>query len=106
MALYCITCSCGSSEQLTRQCLHRYGYKNWAMEKIYKDKTPSLSKVEELIRKYPDSQELRALYSHINNSSKWVVILGIKNNIIRWADIARGDMKSDIEAESIIENLA
>lgn len=106
MAIYCITCECGSSEQLTRQCLHRYGYKNWAMEKIYKGKTTSLTKVEELIQKSPTDDKLRALYSHINNSSKWVVILGIKGKNSHWADIARGDMKSDIEAESIIEKLS
>lgn len=101
-----LTCDCGSAEQLTRQCLHRYKYDNWAMEKIHKGKTASLSETEKLIRKYPTSDELRTLYSHINNSSKWVVILGIRNNTIRWTDIARGDMKSDIEAESIIEKLS
>lgn len=101
-----ITCDCGSAEQLIRQALHKYGYKNWAMEPIKKGKVASLKEVEEQIRKRPDSPELRALFSHINGNGKWCVILGIAGDMVRWTDISKHDMKSDIEAEAIIANFS
>lgn len=100
-----VTCDCGSSEQLVRQALHRYEYKNWAMEIIRKGKSASLTEVERLIRMFPDSPELKALFAHINNNSKWCVIIGYNDDgNVRWADISRSDMKSDIEAELITQN--
>lgn len=104
--IICIACDCGSSEQLIRQVLHKYNYKNWAMETIKKGKVSSLKEVEEQIRKRPDSPELRALFSHINGNSKWCVILGISGDMVRWTDISKHDMKSDIEAEAIIANFS
>lgn len=98
------TCECGGSENLVRQALHRYEYKKWAMEPIIKGKTKSLAMVEELIRKYPDNMDLKALYSHINNNGKWCVILGVSDSAVKWADISRRDMKSDVEAEIIVNN--
>ena len=102
-----IACSCGSSEGLIRQALHKYEYRNWAVEPIIQGKTKSLSAVEELIREFPDDDGLRALYSHINNNGKWCVILGYdKEGNSRWADIAKHDFKSDVEAESIVERFS
>lgn len=107
MSLVVITCECGGSENLVRQALHRYGYKNWAMEPIVKGKSKSLAEVEALIRKFPDSTILKALFAHINNNSKWCVILGYDyNGNSKWSDISHNDMKSDVEAESIVENFA
>ena len=101
-----IACDCGSSEQLIRQALHKYEYKNWAMEPIKKGKVASLSEIEELIRQYPDSTELKALFAFVNNSSKWCVVLGYDSEMVRWSDISKHDMKSDIEAEAIISRFA
>ena len=106
MSIYCVTCDCGSSEQLVRQCLHKYGYPKWGTEVIHKGKNKSLAKVEDLIRQNQNSIELSALFSHIKNSSKWVVIIGVGDDKIRWTDIAKHDMKSDIEAEAIISHFA
>lgn len=102
-----LTCECGSAEQLVRQALHRYEYKNWAMEPIHKGKTSSLVEVEKLIREFPDNSDLKALYSHINNNGKWCVILGYtKSGNVKWSDISHNDMKSDVEAELIVKNFA
>lgn len=101
-----LSCECGGAEQLIRQALHRYEYRNWAMEPIKKGKTASLSEVERLIRKYPDSIELKALFSHINNNGKWSVVLGYNDDSVKWADISHNDMKSDVEAEVIVSNFA
>ena len=102
-----VTCECGSSEQLVRQALHRYEYKNWAMEPIKKGKTASLTEVEALIRKFPDNSDFKSLYAHINNNGKWCVIIGYdKSGNARWSDISRNDMKSDVEAELIVQNFA
>ena len=102
-----VTCDCGSAENLVRTHLHKYEYRNWAMEPINKGRTASLTKVEDLIRQFPDSSDLRSLYAHINNNSKWCVILGYnKNGNMKWSDISRGDMKSDVEAELIVQNFS
>lgn len=98
-----VTCDCGSAEQLVRQALHRYEYKNWAMEIIRKGKSASLTEVERLIREFPDSPELKALFAYINNSSKWCVIVGYNDDgNASWSDISHNDMKSDVEAENIV----
>jgi Tol biopolymer transport system component len=90
-----------------RQALHRYEYRGWAMEPIIRGKTKSLSKIEELLRKFPDNQDLKALFSHINNNGKWCVILGYnKGGDVRWSDIAHNDLKSDVEAEAIVNNFS
>ena len=104
MSLSIVTCDCGSSEQLVRQALHRYEYVGWATEPIKKGKTASLTEVERLIREFPDDLGIRGLYSHINNTGKWCVIIGYDSKSIRWADIAHNDLKSDVDAERIVED--
>lgn len=101
-----ITCDCGSAEGLIRQALHKYEYKGWATQPIFKGKMQSLKKIEELIRQYPDRPEISALFAHVNNNGKWVVILGYDKDGAKWSDISRKDMKSDIEAEAIISRFA
>ena len=101
-----LVCDCGSSEQLIRQALHKYEYKNWAMEPIIKGKSKCLTEVERLIRENPEETSLRALFSFINGTGKWCVILGIGKNGCRWSDISRHDMKSDVDAENIVEDFS
>ncbi len=101
-----VTCECGSSENLVRQALHRYEYKNWAMEPIVKGKAKSLQVVEDLLRKYPRNPQLEALFSFINGTGKWAVILGYDNREVKWADISRNDFKSDIDAENIVNDFS
>lgn len=98
-----VTCTCGSAEGLVRQALHRYEYKKWAVIPLIQGKAQSLSALEGLMREYPESDELKALYAHINNSSKWAVIIGYKNDSVEWSDISRGDIASDVRAEVIVE---
>lgn len=105
MSLSIVTCDCGSAENLVRTHLHRYEYKNWAMEPIKKGKSASLAEVERIIRKFPESTDAKALFSHINNNSKWCVIIGYTNDgNVKWSDISHNDMKSDVEAEIIVNN--
>lgn len=98
-----IACECGSSENLIRQALHRYEYKNWAMEPINSGKAKSLQTIEELLRKYPRNPQLEALFSMVKNSGKWAVIIGYNDDEVRWSDISHNDFKSDVEAENIVE---
>lgn len=101
-----ITCECGSSENLVRQALHRYEYKNWAMEPIVKGKAKSLQVVEDLLRRYPRNQKLEALFSMINNTGKWATIIGYDDNDVMWSDISHGDFKSDVEAENVVRDFS
>lgn len=101
-----LACECGSSEQLIRQALHKYEYKNWAMQPIFKGKTKCLSEVERLIRENPEEVAYRALFSHINGTGKWCVILGHDKKGARWSDISHHDMKSDVDAELIVADFS
>lgn len=102
-----VTCDCGSSEQLVRQHLHKYEYKKWAVEPIKKGKSTSLVEVERLIRQFPDNSDLKGLYAHINNNGKWCVIIGYNNQgNVKWSDISKNDLKSDVEAEAIVNNFS
>lgn len=101
-----LVCDCGSSEQLIRQALHKYEYKNWAMEPIIKGKSKCLAEVERLIRENPGESAFQTLFSHINGTGKWCVILGTNENGAKWSDISRHDMKSDVDAEIIVENFS
>lgn len=101
--LVVLTCECGSAEQLVRSAMHRYEYKNWATEPIYRGRSNCLQSVENLIRKYPDSNRLKELYTHINNTSKWAVFLGYNDESVDWADISHGKMKEDVDAEAVVE---
>ena len=98
-----VVCECGSSENLVRQALHRYEYKNWAMEPIIKGKAKSLQTIEELLREYPRNPQLEALFSFIKNTGKWAVIIGYDSDGVKWSDISHNDFKSDVDAESIVE---
>lgn len=98
-----LTCSCGSAEQLVRQALHKYEYRNWAMEPIYQGKENSLKSVENMMRKFPNNHRLEDLYAYINNNSKWAVFLGYDEESLEWADISHGRMKEDVEAQTVVE---
>lgn len=98
-----ITCECGGSEGLVRRALHKYEYKNWAMEPVVKGKSKSLQVVEDLLRQYPKNPQLEALFSFISHTGKWAVIIGYNDEGVRWSDISHGDMKSDVEAENVVE---
>jgi len=106
MPICVLACDCGSSEQLARQALHRYEYKNWAMEPIYQGKAHSLQSVENLLRKFPQNPQLESLFNFIKGSGKWVVILGHDDQEVRWADISRNRMKEDADAEAIVRDFS
>lgn len=107
MSISIITCDCGSAEQLVRKHLHKYEYKNWAMEPIKKGKIASLNEIERLIRRFQDNSDLKSLFAHVNNVGKWCVIIGYTDNgNVKWSDISHNDMKSDVEAELIVQKFS
>lgn len=101
--LVVLTCSCGSSEQLVRSAMHRYGYDRWATEPIYDGKDNCLKSVDNMIKKFPNETRLKDLYNFIKNNSKWAVFLGYDEDSLMWADISHGRMKEDAEAEIVVE---
>lgn len=98
--LVCVACNCGSSDKLIRSRLQRFGYKDFLKIKIDKGKDKSLAALNN-IPQYPEVDLLR---NHIKDRSKYAVVLGCSENGCRWADVARGDVKEDIELELIVKN--
>lgn len=102
--IYCLTCDCGGAEQIVRSVLYNAKYKNWLSQPIIRGSTDCLEflsnpEVEQYF-------ECRALKEHLRNNSSYVVILGIKDGVSRWADAARGGVSNRLDAELVAEQFA
>ena len=94
-----LTCQCGSVEQRARGFLKRIGYAGWMSAPLHKGKERSKRAIQYL----PKFPEIEMLNNFLENASKYVVILGYDDNGCRWADIAHGLPKSEIDAEFIVQ---
>lgn len=96
------TCLCGSSDQLARQTLKKYGYEGWLSIPVPQGKEKSLRMLERI----PRTPEVEMLENYIKNASKWVVIIGWNENGCRWTDVAHRNAKAQVEAQLIVEAFA
>ena len=95
-----VSCQCGSVDSLIRNFLNRAGYQDWAAIPINRGKERSLSVCNQL----PPCPEKDELKNFLKNASKWAIIIGYDQNMVRWADLAHDGAKSRIEAEFIVKN--
>ena len=102
MPIAVITCNCGSTEQLARRFLERAGYRDWLTIPVVKGKEKSRS-IAKSLAGYPEAEMLD---NYLQNSSKWVVIIGWNENGCRWADIVHNPTKSEIDGQLIVETFA
>lgn len=102
MPIKVCTCRCGSTDQLARQTLKRYGYPDWLSIPIPQGKEASRRLLEQIPR-YP---EIEMLDNYLQSASKWVVIIGYGDGACRWTDIAHNGQNSRIEAEFIISTFS
>lgn len=99
----CVACQCGSSDNLVRTRLERYHYRDFLTVPIIKGKEKSLSKLNTL----PQCDEIQMLRNHIQNASKWAVVIGYDENGCKWTDLANGKaIVNNVELELIISHFA
>lgn len=99
----CVACQCGSSDNLVRTRLERYHYRDFLTVPIIKGKEKSLSKLNTL----PQCDEIQMLRNHIQNASKWAVVIGYDESGCKWTDLANGKaIVNNVELELIIKHFA
>lgn len=97
-----VACHCGSSDSLVRNFLSSVGYSDWATIPITKGREASLSFVNQL----PPSDGKDMLKSLLANASKWAIIIGWEDDVVKWSDIAHNGARSRIEAELVVQNFS
>lgn len=102
MPISACSCNCGSSDQLIRNFLKSVGYQDWLSIPIEKGKERSLA----LLNYLPPAPEKEMLKSFLKGASKWAVIVGYDEEMVKWSDIAHNGPKSRIEAEFVVRGFA
>ena len=98
-----VACQCGSSDTLVRAKLSKFGYKDAMNIPVIKGREKSKSKLNTLPQ-FPEVNEIRA---HIEGHSKWAIIIGYNDEMMKWADLANGSyLVSDVNMELIIKTFA
>ena len=101
--LKAVACHCGSSDNLVRGKLHKFHCPQALSLPIIKGKEQSL-KVLNTLPQFPEVAELRV---HIQNASKWAVIIGYDGERLRWVDLANGQyVQNDVDAELLLKHFA
>lgn len=99
----CVACQCGSSDSLIRTRLERYGCTDFLRVPIVKGKEKSLSKLNTL----PQFDEIQMLRNHIQNASKFAVVIGYDDQRCKWTDLANGKaLVNNVDLELIIQHFA
>lgn len=101
-----LTCTCGGAERLARKVLKRAGYANWLNIPIYKGKEKSKSALSSIPNEYLLNSRTCSLGSYIDNKSKYVVVFGYGDGIVRWSDVASGGVKEQIDVDIIVDKFA
>lgn len=98
MPIATCACTCGGSQTLVRNFLHKAGYPDWATIPVHQGKAKTISLIDSL----PPYPELQALKNMLDKTGKWAVIIGWEGDVCRWSDISHNIAKSRIEAEYLV----
>lgn len=74
-------------------------YDKWQSQPVIKGKSECLAYVSSL----PETIETGSLYTFIEHSSSWSIILGEKNGVYMWANAGSGQLQDKLDAELIVE---
>lgn len=98
-----VACHCGNSDRLVRDKLRKFGYAEAATIEILKGKDKSFS----LLNSIPQFPEVEEITNHIRNSTKFAILIGYNENMMRWVDLANGQyVKNDVDAELLVKHFA
>lgn len=98
-----VACQCGSSDRLVRGKLQKFDYSGALSIAVTKGKEKSLS----FLNTIPQFPELNEIREHIKASSKFAILIGFNDEMMRWVDIANGQyVKNDVDAELLVKHFA
>lgn len=101
--LYAIACQCGGADGWIRSKLRKFNYPGALAIPITKGKDKALS----LVASLPQTQEVTDLAGHIQNASKFAIIIGTDGDTAKWVDVANGHwLENDVNAEFIIRDFS
>lgn len=99
MGLLCVACTCGFSDKLIRTRLEHCGYRDSLAIPITRGKERS----KKILDTIPQHPELLMLRTHLDNSSKFAVVIGYNDAACRWVDLANGKaVQNNIDLEYIV----
>ena len=102
--ILCLRCDCGGSENLIRRALQAGGDPEWLSRPMAVGKKASLDLLEN--PQLPqDDIEVRSLKRFISEASSFAVVLGVKGEKIKWANVSDGAI-GKLDAEVIVSHLA
>lgn len=99
-----IACTCGGVERLARATLMKGGMTDHMNVPITRGKNKSIAVLNALPEVYRNTSDFKALEAHVQNSGRFVIIIGYANGGLKWMDIARGTIKEKLDAELIVEH--
>lgn len=103
MPLMCVACTCGSVDALIRTRLDRCGYSDFLTIPIARGKAKSKSALSTL----PQLPELTMLLDHLDEASKYAVVVGYTDDAMRWVDLANGKaFMNNVDLENLVEHFA
>ena len=103
MPLFCVACQCGGADGWIRSKLKKFNYPGSLTIPITKGKDKALS----LVASLPQTQEVTDLAGHIQNASKFAIIIGTDGDTTKWVDVANGHwLENDVNAEFIIRDFS
>lgn len=101
MAIAALACQCGGADNWIRSKLKKFGFKHALLIPITKGKEKCLRQ----IATFPQVQETADLVAHINNASKFAIIVGTDGESLRWVDVANGHwLVNDVTTEFIVRD--
>ena len=102
--LVLLTCTCGGSSRLAHKPLYKAGVPNYMDVPFYQgDKARQYA--TDIAALYPDIPESQALLERVKKS-RFVIVVGMNEDILKWVDVARNDTPSMMEAEVIAQRFA
>lgn len=103
-----LVCECLGAENLVRSVFNEADIKDWLNVPVYKgDRAKSVAK--EIAEKYSMSKDAKLLDYYLSNrQGSFAVIVGYDpdTQIVKWADVSTGDVKSKIEGKVIARKFA
>lgn len=103
MSIACISCTCGSVDNLIRGRLDQFGYRDALSIPITRGKEKSKSFLNTL----PQHPDLDMLRNHLRTASKFAVVIGYNDDGMKWVDLANGKaIFNNVDLEKILEYFA
>ena len=99
-----LICNCSGSEEQIRGLFHECELKDWLDIPVYKG-NKAKEFVKQLAEQYPDTPQPKILANYLENNASYAIVCGY-DSIVRWSDIAHGNLSARIEARTVTKAFA